>query len=164
MRRQLTLFVDEKEAVPIERIRNTFNPEQSKLIRSHITLCREDELTQLEAVLGTLEAFTHEYISIQFGAAERFADGKGVLLPARVTDEFDALRKAVLKRVADRPRTHEPHITLLHPSNASCTDAIFEQIKKLPLPTRLSFKEICLIEQQQDQPWTTVRVFSLTPP
>ena len=48
---QLTLFVDPKEAVTIERVRQEFNPGQFKLIKAHVTLCREDEIQDLEKVV-----------------------------------------------------------------------------------------------------------------
>lgn len=38
------LFIEDEEAEEIEKIRKTFNPEQYALIKSPITLCREDEL------------------------------------------------------------------------------------------------------------------------
>ena len=43
-RKQLTLFLEASEAESIERIRKEFNPKQFALIKSHITLCREDEI------------------------------------------------------------------------------------------------------------------------
>jgi len=46
-RKQITIFLDETEAIPIEAIRKRFNPRQYKLIKSHITLCREDEIEDL---------------------------------------------------------------------------------------------------------------------
>ena len=51
IRRQLTLFVGEKDAITIEQIRQKFNPLQFKLIKSHVTLCREDEIENLEQVI-----------------------------------------------------------------------------------------------------------------
>lgn len=52
---QLTLFIDEDESAPIEKIRKEFNPGQYALIKSHVILCREDELEQIENVLLNLE-------------------------------------------------------------------------------------------------------------
>ena len=48
MRRQLTLFVKKEDAETIEQIRQAFNPRQFELIKSHVTLCREDEIQNLE--------------------------------------------------------------------------------------------------------------------
>jgi len=48
IRRQLTLFIDQGDAQIIEMIRAEFNPLQHQLIKSHVTLCREDELNRLK--------------------------------------------------------------------------------------------------------------------
>jgi hypothetical protein len=72
---QLTLFVDKKASGAIEKIRQTFNPLQYELIKSHVTLCREDELASLEKVITNLEKLNHDTITIHFGKAVRFADG-----------------------------------------------------------------------------------------
>ena len=47
-RRQLTLFLSESCSSEIEKCRERFNLEQFKLIKAHITLCREDEIEQLK--------------------------------------------------------------------------------------------------------------------
>jgi hypothetical protein len=52
IRRQLTLFVEQKDAEIIERVRQEFNPIQFNLIKSHVTLCREDEIQNLEQVIS----------------------------------------------------------------------------------------------------------------
>ena len=80
IRRQLTLFVDPKDAEPIEQIRQEFNPRQFELIKSHITLCREDEIENLEQVISNLFSLTKTEIVIQFGKVARFDDGKGLFL------------------------------------------------------------------------------------
>ena len=54
MRRQLTLFVDPKDAINIEQVRNEFNPRQFEIIKAHVTLCREDEIQDLERVMTNL--------------------------------------------------------------------------------------------------------------
>ena len=52
IRRQLTLFVEQKDAETIEKVRQEFNPKQFELIKSHVTLCREDEIQNLEQVIS----------------------------------------------------------------------------------------------------------------
>jgi hypothetical protein len=49
-RTQLTLFADPDEAAAIERLRAEHDPVQHGLIACHVTLCREDELVELERV------------------------------------------------------------------------------------------------------------------
>jgi 2'-5' RNA ligase len=159
---QLTLFVDENESEVIETIRREFNPEQYKLIKSHLTLCREDELEQIEVVLQTLSRLDHHSITIDFGSVERFSDGKGVLIPARGNNEqFRKLREEVLQDVTKNPAKHEPHITLMHPRNATCSDSLFEQLGKFKIPTKLEFRKISLIEQEDGSVWRVRNEFEL---
>jgi 2'-5' RNA ligase len=161
-RLQLTLFVDKKASEAIEKIRQTFNPLQYELIKSHVTLCREDELESLEKVIANLEKLNHDPITIHFGKAARFADGKGVFLPA-IGDNagFQQLRAQILQGIIDHPRTQEPHITLIHPRNGTCTDAIFEHIEQCSLPDTLSFSTISWIEQEVGREWRVVRALEM---
>jgi 2'-5' RNA ligase len=159
---QLTLFVDEYESRAIEDIRRQFNPEQYQLIKSHVTLCREDELGLFEKLMANLSALKCPPVSIDFGSVVRFSDGKGVLLPGAGNNEpFHQLRKIVLQGISEKPRNHEPHITLLHPRNATCTDELFEQIKTKKLPGKLVFNTISVIEQEAGEKWIVLNVFNL---
>jgi uncharacterized FAD-dependent dehydrogenase len=161
-RLQLTLFVPPPQAVAIEAIRRAVNPVQYALINSHVTLCREDELEPLETVLRNLRQLRHRPITIGFGPATRFSEGKGVLLPATEgAAGFQQLRHMVLQDITDNPRVQEAHITLLHPRNATCTDAIFVQIQNVVLPTQIHFDTINLIEQVNDGPWKLLEQFVL---
>ncbi len=161
-RLQLTLFIEENESESIEKIRKEFNSEQYELIKAHVTLCREDELEEIEKVLLNLENLNQEYITIDFGNTARFLDGKGVLLPALGDNEqFHQLRKAVLQGLIEQPRRHEPHITLMHPRNSTCTDSIFEQIEKIQLLDKIVFRKISLIKQEAGKKWNVLREFEL---
>lgn len=159
---QLTLFVDEKDSAAIEQVRSTFNPAQYDLIKSHVTLCRENELTDMEKVTQNLLALNHDSIYIDFGSVARFSEGKGLLMPAIGANEhFHAVRKLILKGIIGEPGIQEPHITLMHPRNASCTDEIYKEIKKISLPNRLKFNKISLIEQINGSKWNVLKVFEL---
>ncbi len=159
---QLTLFVSEKDSGQIETIRQWFNLAQYALIKSHVTLCREEELEQLERVIDNLEKLEHEAITIDFDNAVRFANGAGVLLPAIGNyDEYHQLRKKILHGIIDKPGIPEPHITLMHPRNSLCTDDIFEQIKNYNLPAKLTFSTISLIEQEPGMEWQVLQEFAL---
>ena len=137
---QLTLFVDEKQSAAIERIRQKFNPLQYRLIRAHVTLCREDEIESIEKVLHNL-------------------------LPANdILHSFRTLRSQVLYGIIEAPRNHEPHITLMHPRNSICTDDIFQQIIKINLPTIITFGKVSLIEQVEIEPWKIIQEFDLNEP
>lgn len=162
LRRQLTLFVAENDAKIIETVRTAFNPIQRKLIDCHVTLCREDEIACLEKVIENLNNSNLKAITIQFGKPIRFNEGKGVLLPANANNKaFDELRKQILLGVINNPRQHQPHITLMHPRNAICTNEIFQKICQLQFPSELIFKEIALIEQLNGGVWKTIQTFQL---
>ncbi|MDX1943375.1 MAG: 2'-5' RNA ligase family protein [Saprospiraceae bacterium] len=162
IRRQLTLFVEQEDATTIEKVRQMFNPKQSELIKSHVTLCREDEIENLEAVIFNLSNLETTAIEIEFGKVTRFDNGKGVLLPAIPDNvKFQALRKQILTGLFDNPRLQEPHITLMHPRNSTCTDEIYKEICNFDFPNSLTFKKIDLIEQVNGGQWTTLQTFPL---
>ena len=148
----------------IEKVRAAFNPIQHQLIAAHVTLCREDEIKPLATVLSNLKTITlSEPIRIDFGPIERFEYGKGLLLPAKADNKaFDELRKMVLKDVIEFPRMHLPHVTLIHPRNATCTDELFDQIKQYQFPTELYFNQISLIEQENGGKWLVLEQFAIT--
>jgi 2'-5' RNA ligase len=160
IRRQLTLFVEAKDAKNIEKIRQDFNPEQRKIIKSHVTLCRENEIEDLDQVITNLLRLAHTHITIEFGQVIRFNDGKGVLLPAKGDYvEFQDLRRLILPGLKDNAGIQQPHITLMHPGNSTCTHTIFRQIKKINLPVKLAFKCISLIEQEDGGQWKILQEF-----
>ncbi len=161
-RKQLTLFVEESDAETIEKVRKEFNPVQSEIIKSHLTLCREDEIKDLEKVINNLKNLRSESLTMQLGKIERFNEGRGVFIPAKdKNNEFQNLRKLVLNGLTEQPRHQLPHITLIHPRNAACTDDIFKQLKKVIFPVQLTFKKIYLIEQDGVNPWKITREFEL---
>lgn len=162
-RAQLSLFVPAEQATIIEQVRRQYNPVQYALIPAHVTLCREDELTSLEAVLKNLEQLVFPAFAIAFNSPVRFDNGKGLLLPAIDNTIFQDLRKLVLKGVADQPRIHAPHLTLMHPRNSTCTDLLFKEIQSIPLPESFHFKQISLIEQVNGGPWTIKKEWPLAP-
>lgn len=161
IRQQLTLFLDKKDSKEIEAIREKYNFEQTKLIDCHVTLCREDEILNIHKVFDNIALFDPAVITIDFGQAIRFNNGSGVLIPALKDDAFHELREKVLKGIHTTIRRHHPHITLMHPRNSTCTDEIFETIKKVNLPKNVTFKSISLIEQIDGGPWQTVKIFNL---
>ena len=163
IRRQLTLFVNPKDAEIIELVRREFNPVQFALIKSHVTLCREDEIGSIEQVISNLQSLTQKQIVIEFNRVTRFDNGKGLLLPAISGNiDFQDLRRQVLLGLIDNPRKHEAHITLMHPRNSTCTDEIFHHIEQLSLPKQLIFKEISLIEQEGEGQWNILQEFKLS--
>lgn len=162
IRRQLTLFVNPQDALIIEAVRKRFNPQQQELIDCHVTLCREDEIDNIEAILANLQKLDTSEISIDFGRVTRFDNGKGVMLPALgENDGFHELRSKILAGINESIRRPEPHITLMHPRNATCTDELFEEIKKFSFPTRIVFTRISLIEQVDGGKWSVLQEFPI---
>jgi 2'-5' RNA ligase len=160
IRRQLTLFVNPTDAQEIEAVRKKFNPQQQALIDCHVTLCREDEIDNIEAILANLQKLDSIEISISFGRVIRFDNNKGVMLPAVGEKEgFHGLRSKILAGIHETIRRPEPHITLMHPRNSSCTDEIFEEIQKLHFPSTIVFTQISLIEQIDGGKWSVLQEF-----
>jgi 2'-5' RNA ligase superfamily protein len=162
IRKQLTLFVNQIDAMNIEVVRAKYNPQQKKLIDCHVTLCREDELFDVDKIMDNLIHLDANPLTIVLGEATRFHHAEGVLLPARGYPEaFHQLRDRVLKGSYVKPRIHEPHITLMHPRNSTCNDLIFEEIKKIRLPARTTFQTISLIGQIDEGKWEILREFPI---
>ncbi|RAV97620.1 2'-5' RNA ligase family protein [Pseudochryseolinea flava] len=163
-RRQLTLFVSDDSGA-IEKIRQQFNPIQHKLISAHVTLCREDEIVQIDRVIKNTELIKSAGpLKITFNKVERFEGGKGVWLPSSTENkQFHELRREILKGLNDTPRHHQPHLTLMHPRNSSCTDKIFDQIRAFELPTEILFEKISLVEQHDGGPWMTINEYRIAP-
>ena len=160
-RKQLTLFFEE-ESDSIEKIREMFNPEQHKIIRSHITLCREDEIEEIETILYNLENLKTEYFELELSGLKRFSEGKGVLITIIDTKNyFKNLRGLILKNTASEPREHKPHITLMHPRNSTCNDLIFEEIRKSEFPKKINITRITLIEQKIGEVWNVLNEYKL---
>ena len=163
-RQQLTLFVNKQDASAIESIREQYNSKQCGLIDCHVTLCREDELTDIDKILDNLQYPQFPAITIQFGPVTRFDNGKGVLIPAAGNNEaFHQLRNSLLTTAKTTIRHHEPHITLMHPRNSTCTDGIFKVIQSAKLPAYLTFNRISLIQQIDGGKWEILKTFPLKP-
>jgi 2'-5' RNA ligase len=161
-RLQLTLFLDKNQSAEIEAIRKKYNPIQQELIDSHITLCREDELLDLQKIRKNLQILKFEPFELHFGQPQRFSEGKGVLLPVLGNFElFHFLRRNILKRVIENPKEYLPHLTLMHPRNATCTDAIFQEIREFSFPDHLFFHKISLIQQFNLEKWEVLEEFDI---
>lgn len=159
-RRQVTLFIGNQAKV-IEHIRAEFNPIQFRLIPAHVTLCREDEIEALENLMANLKSNKwSKPLKIEFNQIERFANDKGVFMPAKSHNpEFDKLRENVLKGSNYLPGKQQAHVTLMHPRNSTCTGPIFEHLKRFKLPTELYFDKVSLIEQKNDSKWSVIAQF-----
>ncbi|MEO1382510.1 MAG: 2'-5' RNA ligase family protein, partial [Bacteroidota bacterium] len=129
-----------------------------------ITLCREDELTNWNTISENLRSLNMETIPVVLKQPTRFADEKGLSMePAGSYTAFQQLRKQVLEGAISEPRDHLPHITLIHPRNGRCTEAIWHMAQQLHFPTSFTFSQISLIEQKNGGKWETLEVFNLAP-
>jgi 2'-5' RNA ligase len=139
----------------IEELRFEFNPVQAQLIPPHVTLCREDEINDWCSLERRIKEVLPVQITLGFGCPIR--DGNLVLLPAvSGTEDFDELRNRLLGSHLMEPRKQSPHITLIHPRNGVCTDAIYAQIVRRIQPFSWTFRHISLIEQTAGGPWLRI--------
>ena len=158
----MTLFLPESDSSGIEKCREKFNIEQFKLIRSHITLCREHEIDQLEKVKHNLENLRFNSFDLELGRPIRFSGDKGVLIPVIGNDElFQNIRTHILSGIIETLENHRPHITIMHPRNSTCTGEIFDKIRNLTFPTKLRFDKISLIEQTLGEKWNVLEEYKL---
>ena len=133
---------------------------QYGLIKSHVTLCREDEIGNLQQILDNIHSVDQKPITINFEKIVRFSDGKGILISAHQNNpEYHELRRKILS--SDKIKFSEPHITLMHPRNSICTDEIFDDIKQLDFSPKIIFDTISLIEQIDGGEWKTLQKFEL---
>lgn len=146
----------------LKKTRKKYNWEQYKLIKSHITVCREDELIQLDKIKLNLENLNFNPFRLSFVKPIRFSNGKGVLIPV-IGDypEFKQLRSQILNGIVEKPRNQEPHVTVMHPRNSICTYEIFEIIQNTNFPTILKFNKISLIEQINGENWSILQEYKL---
>jgi 2'-5' RNA ligase len=117
---------------------------------------------EVDTIKETLRELHHRPILIDFDLPLRFSGGSGVLIPSKQKNpEFDNLRKALLSKWTGEPRSHQAHITLIHPRNSKCTDEIFAEISRLEFPNRILFNSISLIEQEDNKPWVVLEEYQL---
>lgn len=155
IRRQATLFLD--DAAKIEAVRNKFNPKQAELIAAHVTLCREDEVTDWNRLAARFNDDT-PMVSLEFGTPVR--DSDLVFIPGiDLNGSFRSLRKYLLE--TEQVRDHKPHITLIHPRNGKCSDEIWDEIRSNITPFTYTFRKVSFILQQDGGAWETLHEFAL---
>lgn len=151
IRRQASLYL--RDQFQIESVRLRYNPMQATLIPAHVTLCREDEVTDWAAFRTRLESLGPFEITFTFGSPLR--EDNFVFLPVgEGLDDYHRFRRTIL---SDEARKMTPHVTLIHPRNGLCTDEIFADIlATFPSPFQHTFREVMLIEQVDGGPWRAV--------
>lgn len=154
IRRQATLFFNDPPTA-LAWCRQIYNPVQAALIRTHVTLCREDDVVDWTAFEKRVASLGQLELRMEFGRPIRRGDL--VLLPvADGVEEFVALRRALLFDGVYEPRPLDPHVTIIHPRNGTCTDAAFAEIEHLLCPFQWTFSEISLIQQHNGGQWNTL--------
>ncbi len=150
-RRQASLFLPYQREIEALRLRH--NPVQARLIPAHVTLCREDEVTDWDAFRVRLESLSPFEITLTFGAPVREHDY--VYLPIREgLADYQHFRRTILLKDA---RKQTPHVTLIHPRNGTCNDRIFADISATIIsPFQFTFREVTLIEQENGGVWHVI--------
>ena len=150
-RRQASLYLSDH--IQIESVRSRYNPIQARLIPAHVTLCREDEVTDWDAFRTRLESLRPFEITLTFGTPVR--DQYFVFLP--VCEGFDLYQAFRRKALMKEARDQTPHLTLIHPRNGTCTDQIFaDSAETIISPFRYTFREVMLIEQEDGGVWRVI--------
>jgi 2'-5' RNA ligase len=160
-RTQMSLSVPSHSAANLEAARRLLDPEQSRLIAAHVTLCREDELAQVSGPMLEMRLTDTrlEPLTLHFGGPEVF-DGHGLCLRCMGGEkEFRALRQHVLG--SRNIRQEAPHITLAHPRNPKSPGNSPANTGDFPQLSSITFHSVCLIEQQGRAPWKLLREFRL---
>lgn len=158
-RRQATLYLPADQSAPIELLRERFNPIQAALIRSHVTLCREDEVANWGDLAARLDLLKPIEVSLRFETPVR--EGNSVLIPASgTTVSFDALRAALLSKNDVIPRKLSPHITIVHPRNGTCDEEQFDEICRSITPLSILFRSVTMIEQIDGGVWRDLASFN----
>ncbi len=158
IRRQATLYLPLPSSTFVESIRARFNRVQFDLIKAHVTLCREDEVADWSEVASRLSNLGKIEVELDFGMPVR--EDNLVYLPTiGSTQPFDELRSAILSIDAASPRKQNPHITLIHPRNGTCSDSAFDEIAKLCKPFSTVLRRVTLIEQHNGGSWKDLSAF-----
>lgn len=165
MRTQLSLYVTADAAAALNAVRLVVDPEQSRLIPPHVTLCRDEELAGVSpgAVGERLAAAAVGALTLTFGPVESFGT-HGLLLPCvGGSPEFERLRALALG--VTPPRAQLPHLTLAHPRNPRAPGNVAGAARELRVPLVLTFTRVHWIEQEgAESPWRIRHTFALDGP
>jgi len=156
-RRQVPLYVPRAEQARIEGIRQQFNSAQFALIAAHVTLFRDEDVHDWSEVQTRASEIGSIHVPLRFGPPVQ--DGDLVYLPALgSTQAFDELRIRILNN--EHCRNQEPHITLVHPRNGTCTTEQFDTIRSLiTAEFTVLFQSLTFIEQVAGGPWHNLHTF-----
>lgn len=161
IRRQLSLYVEGPQRERLEAVRAAVDPVQAALIPAHVTLCRDEEVAELDADALAQRLRGAARLQLVFGAAERFSE-HGILLPCLAgQDAFHALRQRALGRTDVRHA--EAHLTLAHPRNPRAAGNDLAVTREcLSDRLELCFDSVKLIEQRKGGRWSVLTTAKLT--
>jgi 2'-5' RNA ligase len=158
---QLSLYVPQSASAELETVRGVLDPVQASLIPAHVTLCREDEIQDLDpsVLRSRLAAPEATPVTLRFGPPEQF-HGHGVMLPCVAGEpEFKSLRQWVLGSLAVRHQA--PHITLAHPRNPKSARNALSDLPTLPNGIVITFNVVSRIQQDGIAPWQVLEQYTL---
>lgn len=150
MRRQLTLFLPPDQRAVVDSIRQRLDPQQHAIIRAHVTLCRDAELTPWQVVSQRLASLGEFSITMQFGKPQILSDGCVLLRPTQGAEQYQDLRQSILGPSAD---IHGAHVTLLHPRNAAGVIYSLTGIASALAGLKATFRTLALVEQYGSGSW-----------
>jgi hypothetical protein len=159
-RSQLSLYLPPSVSPQVEAVRQLLDPIQAGLIPAHVTLCREDELLNVEPItMKSKLAESEGALTLAFGPPDRFYE-HGMLLPCVAGEpEFEALRRWVLGRAYGRRQS--PHITLAHPRNPKASTNNPANAAALSGGLVVTFTSVNHIQQSSSQPWQVLEQYTL---
>jgi len=134
----------------VEPIRQKLDPIQHALIPAHVTLCRDDELPDLQQLMQRLERLEPFLITMKFGQPQELPDGCVLLRPTAGIEQFQELRQLILGTTA---RAYGAHLTLLHPRNASGIPLNLAGVGRELAGLVVTFNTVTLVEQHGGEPW-----------
>lgn len=96
----------------VDLVRRKLDPQQHAIIRAHVTLCRDEELTLRKSVSERLAGLGDISLTMQFGDPELLADGCILMLTTDEVDQHHQMRQSIL---GTSVRDHGTPITMLYP-------------------------------------------------
>jgi hypothetical protein len=142
-------------------MRRSLDPVQASLIAAHVTLCREDEIEDINPslLLNRVGSWEAGPVTLTFGHPARF-NGHGVLLPCEHgSGAFKRLRQWLLQDQA--AREHSAHVTLAHPRNPRSAGNTDDALASCPAGLEFRFGSVALIEQKGYEPWRLIQEATL---
>lgn len=158
---QLSLYVPTSSAEILEATRRLLDPIQCSLIPAHVTLCREEDLQDLNLanLVSIIASSGAGPMSLKFGSPQVFQE-HGVLLPCiEGEEEFQELRCRLLG--SRSVRRQAPHITLAHPRNSCSPHNKPSNLGAVPSGLVITFSEVRYIMQEAAMPWQVIATYPL---